>query len=204
MGGGTPWVSADAGAFAAAGAAGPFAIEAKCQQPEPFSSYPTIPLHVLQNNAGCETEGTLLLRDICTRLPDPTAIASLLDALGGSGNASISTFELLSSGAVHQLKAYLQGADLPADGRERQQALLQRLGEFAGAGGGRVGAVGGWGKVKRSLLLLHRCLYRCCCCTAVTIAAAAAPLLLLLLLLPAHCLRVLHFCTAKRGWSDEH
>lgn len=72
-----------------------------------------------------------LLRDICARLPHPSAVAALLEALGGSGASSISTFELLSSGAVAALRAYLQGDDLAGDA-DRQQLLLTRLGEFAG------------------------------------------------------------------------
>ncbi|KAL4435190.1 hypothetical protein ABPG77_001872 [Micractinium sp. CCAP 211/92] len=83
---------------------------------------------------GCETEGARLLRDICACLPsDPAALGALFDALGGAGNASISTFELLSSGSVAALRDYLQGADLAEEGPERQQALLQRLGGFAAA-----------------------------------------------------------------------
>ncbi|KAL4436702.1 hypothetical protein ABPG75_003841 [Micractinium tetrahymenae] len=84
---------------------------------------------------GCETEGARLLRDICARLPsDPAAVGAVLDALGGAGNASVSTFELLSSGSVAALRDYLQGADLRQDtGPQRQQALLQRLGDFAAA-----------------------------------------------------------------------
>lgn len=58
--------------------------------------------------AGCETEGARLLRAICARLPDPAAIPALFDALAGTGNASVSTFELLSSGCVRALKSYLQ------------------------------------------------------------------------------------------------
>ena len=60
---------------------------------------------------------------------------ALLAALAGGGNSSVTTFELLSSGAVKALKGYLQGADLAED-PERQLHLLQRLGEFSGAGGG--------------------------------------------------------------------
>ncbi len=93
-----------------------------------------LPAGPLLRRAGCETEGARLLRDICARLPsDPAALGALFDALGGAGNASISTFELLSSGSVAALRDYLQGADLAEEGPERQQALLQRLGGFAAA-----------------------------------------------------------------------
>lgn len=60
-------------------------------------------------------------------------MGALLDALGGAGNAAVSTFELLSSGSVGALRDYLQGADLEGEGPQRQQALLQRLGGFAAA-----------------------------------------------------------------------
>jgi hypothetical protein len=93
--------------------------------------------------AGCETEGTRLLRDICSRLPEASAVEALLAALAGGGNSSVTTFELLSSGAVKALKGYLQGADLTED-PDRQLRLLQRLGEFSGAEAGAMGA-GGWG-----------------------------------------------------------
>lgn len=120
-----------------------------CAQPATRPS-PTL-LPTLLSPAGCETEGARLLRDICARLPDPSAVTALLEALSeGSGPSAITTFELLSSGCVAALKRYLQGADL-AEGagkgkagaelgdRERQLALLSRLGQFAGAdGSGRV------------------------------------------------------------------
>ncbi|PSC70280.1 E3 ubiquitin-ligase UPL3-like isoform A [Micractinium conductrix] len=84
------------------------------------------------HTVGCETEVVRLLRDICSKLPDSAAVDTLLGALSGAGAgaAAISTFELLSSGAVAALRRYLQGEDLP-DGAERQQLLLARLGEFA-------------------------------------------------------------------------
>lgn len=60
--------------------------------------------------AGCATEGVRRLADICQRLPsDPGAVGELMAALAGTGNASVSTFELLSSGAVGALKDYLHG-----------------------------------------------------------------------------------------------
>lgn len=128
---------------------------------------PTAPL-LSPPLAGCETEGARLLRDICARLPDPAAVTALLEALAeGSGPAAITTFELLSSGTVAALKRYLQGADLEADAsldeRARQLALLQRLGQFAGAGRGRGeqglagGAAVGW-QGDAALLLLHACM----------------------------------------------
>ena len=74
------------------------------------------------------------------RLPDPAAVPALLDTLAGTGNASVSTFELLSSGAVASLRGYLQGADL-GDGPDRANRLLQRLGDFAGGCDGCGGGV---------------------------------------------------------------
>jgi hypothetical protein len=43
----------------------------------------------------------------------------------------VSVFELLSSGAVAKVAAYLQGADLPATAPDRDEQLLQRLSGFA-------------------------------------------------------------------------
>lgn len=59
-----------------------------------------------------ETEGMRTLRALGARLGvDARAPAQLLAALqDAEGAAAISTFEFLSSGAVAQLKAYLQGA----------------------------------------------------------------------------------------------
>ncbi len=50
-----------------------------------------------------------MLTGICQRLPDPAAVEALMEALAGTGNASVSTFELLSSGTVKALRKYLQG-----------------------------------------------------------------------------------------------
>jgi hypothetical protein len=72
-----------------------------------------------------------LLRDICSRLPAADAVQALLAGLGGSGSGAISSFELLSSGAVKALRDYLQGVDL-AGVPDRQERLLQRMGKFAG------------------------------------------------------------------------
>lgn len=72
-----------------------------------------------------------MLRDICAQLPASGAVPALLAALAGTGNSSISNFELLSSGAVKALRCYLQGEDLP-DAPASQRLLLERLGDFAG------------------------------------------------------------------------
>ena len=107
-----------------------------------------------------------MLRDICARLPDPAAVTALLEALAeGSGPAAITTFELLSSGTVAGLKRYLQGADLEADAsldeRARQLVLLQRLGQFAGAGRGR--GEQGFGVWQVGRLWDGRGMPPCCC-----------------------------------------
>ena len=89
--------------------------------------------HLLWANhipAGCDTEGVRLLREISGRLPDPAAVKALLHALAGTGAAAISTFELLSSGAIEKLATYLHGGDL-GQGDGRHWALLERLGAFA-------------------------------------------------------------------------
>lgn len=193
--------------------------------PSHLSSSPCAPCP-----AGCETEGARLLRSICGRLPDPGAIPALLAALAGTGNASVSTFELLSSGCVRALKGYLQvgrgrgrpgrcglrwvgmrwgpavplrhlqrllvlhrllvhlpcspcawrraltllqGADLPADAPDRQQRLLERLGEFAGGLQGPFDALcchPSW-----RLCILFTCCCCCCCCWCTRLHAAAQP-----------------------------
>jgi len=66
-------------------------------------------------------QGIAQLRDLCVRLDeDPTALSTLFGVLsaegsGGDGGAAVSVFELLHSGAVRQLNAYLQALDV-ADG----------------------------------------------------------------------------------------
>lgn len=87
-----------------AGASGPCGPGLRCLSP----SQPPSATQPRPACAGCETEGARLLRDICARLPDPDAIPALFEALAGTGNASVSTFELLSSGCLRALKAYLQ------------------------------------------------------------------------------------------------
>jgi hypothetical protein len=56
-------------------------------------------------------------------------VRDLLAAFSATGNASVSTFELLSSGAVRSLCNFLQGSDLmSAD--DNPLPLLERLGAF--------------------------------------------------------------------------
>ncbi len=57
--------------------------------------------------ANVDTEGMKQLRGLCSRLSKEGAIAALLAAM--QANSSISSFELLTSGTVHQLKDYLLG-----------------------------------------------------------------------------------------------
>ena len=68
--------------------------------------------HFASEHGGCasETEGMRALRELGRRLGQDGAVHSLLAALQDS--EGISTFEFLSSGAVKQLKAYLQGGAL--------------------------------------------------------------------------------------------
>jgi E3 ubiquitin-protein ligase TRIP12 len=84
---------------------------------------------------GCDTEGVRALKHICARLPHPDAIKDMFAALSASGDAEVSTFELLSSGVLHTLRAYLQGEDLQQDAgideEDRKWKLLERLGAFA-------------------------------------------------------------------------
>lgn len=82
--------------------------------------------------AGCATDGMRALTDICARFPEEAAISDLLRTLAVTGDASVSTFELLSSGTVRALRVYLQGDDIPSDSADRAWRLLERLGVFAG------------------------------------------------------------------------
>lgn len=94
------------------------------------------------NSLGCRTQGVLVLERICERLPDPAAVQELLTALAATGEASISTFELLSSGTLRKLRDYLQGEGLPevapaaagdvGDSEEtRRWQILERLAQFS-------------------------------------------------------------------------
>ena len=87
------------------------------------------------SGAGLETEGLALMRRLCTGLTGagPQQLQELLDALAG-GSSSISVFELLGSGAVKQLLAFLEGEDLRqaavAGGEGWERPLLKRLERF--------------------------------------------------------------------------
>ena len=62
--------------------------------------------------SGCRTEGVLALEAICDRLPDAAALQDLFSVLSASEESAISTFELLTSGALRRLREYLEGKDL--------------------------------------------------------------------------------------------
>jgi hypothetical protein len=63
-----------------------------------------------QSGGATETEGVRKLKHICTELPSrPGAVKDLLAALQDEEPDKISTYEFLSSGAVSELSAYLQG-----------------------------------------------------------------------------------------------
>jgi E3 ubiquitin-protein ligase TRIP12 len=81
----------------------------KSQQRSLLSRQPSCSPPLLLAPTGCDTEGVRLLSAICSRLPDTTAVSDLLTALAATGNDSVSTFELLSSGAVRSLYEYLTG-----------------------------------------------------------------------------------------------
>jgi E3 ubiquitin-protein ligase TRIP12 len=92
------------------------------------------------NSLGCRTQGVLVLEKICERLPAPEAVQELLTVLAATGEASISTFEFLTSGTLRKLREYLQGEDLKEaavvhDGEDFEEArrwqLLQRLSQFS-------------------------------------------------------------------------
>jgi len=65
-----------------------------------------------QGGSASETEGMRKLRSIGADLGRNGAVKELLTALQDQGPNSISTFEFLSSGAVRQLRSYLQGGTL--------------------------------------------------------------------------------------------
>lgn len=93
------------------------------------------------NSLGCRTQGVLVLERICERFPDPAAVQELLTALAATGEASISTFEFLTSGTLCKLHDYLQGEGLPkvspttghgGDPEEtRRWQILERLAQFS-------------------------------------------------------------------------
>jgi hypothetical protein len=67
-----------------------------------------------QSGGATETEGVRKLKQICAELPSrPGAVKDLLAALQDEGPDKISTYEFLSSGAVSELRAYLQGKSAP-------------------------------------------------------------------------------------------
>ena len=73
------------------------------------------------------------LSSICSDLTAPGKVQELLGLLQDQDSANISTFEFLTSGAVHQLRDFLAGADL-MKGKTKvhvdSQKLLQRLHAF--------------------------------------------------------------------------
>ena len=82
---------------------------------------------------GAQTDGMRQLRSICSQLASPGKVQELLSLLQDQETANISTFEFLTSGAVHQLREYLAGSDL-MKGKSKvhvdSQKLLQRLHAF--------------------------------------------------------------------------
>ena len=63
-----------------------------------------------QSGRKSETEGVRKLKQLCSELTSrPDAVKDLLAALQDEGADKISTYEFLSSGAVQELRAYLQG-----------------------------------------------------------------------------------------------
>uniref|UniRef100_A0A061SJU8 HECT-type E3 ubiquitin transferase n=1 Tax=Tetraselmis sp. GSL018 TaxID=582737 RepID=A0A061SJU8_9CHLO len=79
---------------------------------------------------GAETEGVRALRKACEEFKgkETGSFGALLALLGGS-DGSVSSFELLSSGAIKELQDYLGGKDL--DESSGPDAWLRRLASFA-------------------------------------------------------------------------
>lgn len=97
------------------------------------------------SSSGAQTEGMRQLSSICSELTTPGKVQELLSLLQDQDTANISTFEFLTSGAVHQLRQFLAGTDL-MKGKTKvhvdSQKLLQRLHAFweAAMAQGRDGA----------------------------------------------------------------
>ena len=85
------------------------------------------------SSSGVQTDGMRQLSSICSDLTAPGKVQELLSLLQDQDSANISTFEFLTSGAVHQLRDFLAGADL-MKGKTKvhvdSQKLLQRLHAF--------------------------------------------------------------------------
>ncbi len=85
------------------------------------------------SSSGAQTDGMRRLSSICSELTTPGKVQELLSLLQDQDTANISTFEFLTSGAVHQLRDFLAGADL-MKGKSKvhvdSQKLLQRLHAF--------------------------------------------------------------------------
>jgi len=64
------------------------------------------------SSSGVQTDGMRQLSSICSDLTAPGKVQELLGLLRDQDSANISTFEFLTSGAVHQLRDFLAGADL--------------------------------------------------------------------------------------------
>ena len=85
------------------------------------------------SSSGAQTDGMRQLSSICSQLATPGKVQELLSLLQDQETANISTFEFLTSGAVHQLQEFLTGSDL-MKGKTKvhvdSQKLLQRLHAF--------------------------------------------------------------------------
>ena len=85
------------------------------------------------SSSGAQTDGMRQLSSICSELTTRGKVQELLSLLQDQDTANISTFEFLTSGAVHQLRDFLAGADL-MKGKTKMhvdsQKLLQRLHAF--------------------------------------------------------------------------
>ena len=85
------------------------------------------------SSSGAQTDGMRQLSSICEDLSTSGKVQQLLSLLQDQESANISTFEFLTSGAVHQLRDFLAGADLmkgKAKVHVDSQKLLQRLHAF--------------------------------------------------------------------------
>ena len=125
------------------------------------------------SSSGAQTDGMRQLSSICSQLATPGKVQELLSLLQDQETANISTFEFLTSGAVHQLREFLAGNDL-MKGKTKvhvdSQKLLQRLHAFweAAMAQGKDGTppmqslVSCTSLQMNSSLMLYQCSDHCC------------------------------------------
>ena len=114
-----------------------------------------------QSGRESETEGVRKLKQLCSELTSrPEAVKDLLAALQDEGADKISTYEFLSSGAVQELGAYLQG-DERTSRHDGPSSSLFPCAWWSAAGGSRQGLDGCAGMQVKTLQA-SRTVASCC------------------------------------------